>query len=101
MSRIPRYRQPSLEQLEGRCVAFNLKCPLFTVVDYHPVIGEPSARRTRTRSVAYVLSGHSPVVFVEGVAGCVHLDAITIPQSVNSTDNLSSPDGTDKGTKAE
>ena len=30
----------------------------------------PDPVRTRTRSEAFVLSGHSPVVFLEGVVGC-------------------------------
>ena len=32
----------------------------------------------RTRSDAYVLSGHTAVVFITGVSGCVALDAVEI-----------------------
>ena len=31
---------------------------------------------TITRSEAQVLSGHSPVVWIEGIAGCYHLDFV-------------------------
>jgi hypothetical protein len=37
---------------------------------------ERLCKTTRTRSAAYVLSGHTAVVFVDGVSGCVALDAV-------------------------
>jgi hypothetical protein len=61
--------------LERRCMEWNAEFPIGTQVEYHPVINNPQHRVTKTRTGAYVLSGHTAVVFVEGVAGCVALDA--------------------------
>lgn len=47
-------------------------------VIYHPIIGEPEGKQTKTRGAAFVLSGHTPAIFVEGVSGCVALEAITL-----------------------
>lgn len=51
----------------------------------HPEIGVPvlyrkdhgSLTRTATRSPAEVLSGHTAVIWLEGVRGCVALDRVT------------------------
>lgn len=67
-----RYTEADLEKF---CVAWNATNPIGTEVEYHPVIGQPDHRLTRTRGPAYVLSGHTAVVFVDGVSGCVALDA--------------------------
>lgn len=32
---------------------------------------------TATRSEAYMLSGHTPVIFLEGIVGCYMLDRVT------------------------
>jgi hypothetical protein len=66
---------PTLSQLIARCDAWNKAHPVGTEVKFHWVIGKPDHRVTRTRTAAYVLSQHTAVVFVEGVAGCVALDA--------------------------
>ena len=71
-------RPPNPKALQRRCDRFNELHPVGAAVRYHPVIGEKKHRETKTRSAARVLSGHSPVVWVEGEAGCVHLDAITV-----------------------
>lgn len=34
--------------------------------------------RTKTRSAAWVLGGHTPVIMIEGVTGCFLLDRIEI-----------------------
>jgi len=52
---------------------WNAHHPVGTVVDYTEVRGVTPARRTATRSEAWVLSGHSAVVTIDGKAGCVHL----------------------------
>ena len=48
------------------------RAPVF----YHPVIGEPAGRYSNTRSLAFVLSGHTACVFIERESGCVALDAL-------------------------
>ena len=47
-------------------------------VNYHPIIGQPGHAKTKTRSDAWTLPGGQHVVQIEGKAGCVSLDAITI-----------------------
>lgn len=65
------------QQLQQKCDNFNEACPIGTTVIYESVKGDPMTRReTKTRSEAYVLSGHTAVVFVEDVAGCVALDHV-------------------------
>ncbi len=62
-----------------------ISCQIGTVVDYrsHPR-AEP--RRTKTTSEPWILGGHTRVVMVAGVSGCVALDALTIvPPSVETT----------------
>jgi len=73
--RSERGRRQSAEILERRCGDWNLCVPVGSTVEYHPVIGEPNHRVRKTRSEAYVLSGHSAVVFLEGESGCIALDA--------------------------
>lgn len=65
----------SLETLELRCFKWNTLHPIGSPVEYHPVICEPAHHVTRTRSEAYVLGGYTAVLFVDGVSGCVALDA--------------------------
>lgn len=68
--------QPTAASLERVCRGWNELYPIGTQVEYHPIIGDPEHRITRTRSAAYVLSGHTAVVFVEGISGCVALEAV-------------------------
>jgi hypothetical protein len=71
----------SVAYLEDQCRRWNQLHPVGTEVIYHPVMGERWGRETKTRSAAYVLSGHTAVLFIEGQAGCVALDAVeAIPQ---------------------
>lgn len=54
---------------------FNKEFPVGTLVDLRKDSGE--IVRTRTRSPAQVLSGHSAVVWLERVVGCYLLDRVT------------------------
>lgn len=38
--------------------------------------------RTRTRSDAQVLSGHSAVIWLDGVSGCYHLDRVRTAEPI-------------------
>lgn len=73
-------KKPNLKKLDAQCREFNAKHPIGTGVLYHPVIGEEPGRFTTTRSQAYILSGHTAVIFVDQVSGCVALDAIEVPK---------------------
>lgn len=65
----------SAAKLQALCDAFNAKHPVGTRVmlkkDFVP---EPV--ETKTRSEAQVLSGHSAVIWLEGVVGCYALDCV-------------------------
>lgn len=64
----------SLKQLEAQVNDWNAKYPVGTEVDLEDGFGKRP--RTRTRTPAQVLSGHSAVVWLEGVSGCWHLDFV-------------------------
>lgn len=70
-----RRRPLSQGQLERFCLDWNTLYPAGTPGRYHPVIGEPEYRATETTGPAFILSGHTAVVNVQGVAGCVALEA--------------------------
>lgn len=74
-------KPPSLKALQTRCENWNKVFPVGTPVNYHSVIGESKHISTKTRSEAFILSGHTAVVFVENVSGCVALDALTSPSA--------------------
>jgi hypothetical protein len=63
------------EQLH--CETFNAKYPLGTMVDFWTGLraGEPSGTST-TRSEAELLGGHTAVVWLEGVRGCIALSHV-------------------------
>ena len=63
------------QKLNWLCDTWNRLYPIGTEVKYHPVIGEPAHRLRKTRGEAYVLSGHTAVVFLESESGCVALEA--------------------------
>jgi hypothetical protein len=69
-----RSTQP-IDRLQAICNAWNLQNPPGTVVRLIRDSGE--VMMTRTRSKAEVLSGHSAVVWLEGVVGCYHLTHVT------------------------
>ncbi|HGO6128480.1 TPA: hypothetical protein ACK3RK_007065 [Burkholderia cepacia] len=64
-------------RLERAVTDWNRQHGVGAFVKYHRIIGEGEGVATKTRSEAWVLSGHTAVVMVEGVSGCVALDAIT------------------------
>ncbi len=62
--------------LQLKCEVWNRRHEVGCAVEYHPIIGEAGHINTTTRSKAYVLSGHTAVLFVKGVSGCVALEAV-------------------------
>jgi hypothetical protein len=55
--------------------AWNSRVKINDLVTYLDDLGE--AHSTRTRSEASVLSGHTAVIWVDGIAGCVALSRVT------------------------
>lgn len=71
-----RNRRPNVANLQAGCDAFNAKHPVGTrVLLKKDFVDQPV--ETRTRSTAQVLSGHSAVIWLEGVSGCYLLDRVT------------------------
>lgn len=62
-------------KLQAQCEAFNAKYPVGHPVTVRRDNGEGLA--TVTRSKAEVLSGHSAVIWLEGISGCYLLDRVT------------------------
>jgi len=71
-----RFTTPTSPQ--NQAAAWNLANPVGTRVRYFPVIDAVRYVETTTRSEAFVLSGHTAVVFVEGVSGCVAIEALEV-----------------------
>lgn len=69
-------KRPSQAKLESICRKWNEQHPIGTEVRYHSVIGEPEHIVTKTRCHSFVLSGHTPAIFVENISGCVCLEAV-------------------------
>lgn len=67
-------RFPSAEELQAQCDRFNAECPVGSMVILKKDAG--NAFVTTTRSAAQVLSGHSAVIWLEGVSGCYLLDRV-------------------------
>lgn len=55
---------------------FNEVCPVGTPVLYWPGVREGEGRESVTRSAAWLLGGHTPVVMVEGYAGGIALSHV-------------------------
>jgi hypothetical protein len=73
---MPATKRPSVKQLQKQCDRFNAKVnvgdEVFIKLD---AVDEPF--RTRTKSTAQILSGHSAVIWLENVSGCYLLDRVT------------------------
>lgn len=74
-------RRPNLAALQAGCDAFNKLHPVGTEVTVKlDFVDEPF--RTKTRSTAQILSGHSAVIWLENVSGCYLLDRVTAVKGV-------------------
>lgn len=62
-------------QLQAQCDGWNNHHPIGTAVTLRSDDGSDVA--TATRSAAWVLSGHTAVIMVDGVTGCYLLDRLT------------------------
>jgi len=66
--------QESMEVMQGKVEAFNERNPIGTEVTMVKDLGQKI--KTRVRYPAEVLSGHTPVVWLEGVTGCYLLSRV-------------------------
>lgn len=84
---------------------FNRICPPGTPVLYWPGARTDEGRKSVTRSEAWLLGGHTPVVMVEGYAGGIALSHVmgipagTTPPRTRGGDN-DSADGGAEGRQA-
>jgi hypothetical protein len=73
-----RRRPPTPKEMQRTVDTFNANLPVGSVVEYRSDPGA-SPLTTVVRAEAFILSGHTPCAFVEGVAGCVALFALRAP----------------------
>ncbi len=62
--------------LEKQCEEWNAQNAVGVPVHYRDDTGKMI--ETATRGEAYVLSGHTAVIFVDKFSGCVKLDRVTV-----------------------
>jgi hypothetical protein len=68
-------RRPNAKALQAQCDLFNARYAVGQIVTVRKDDGE--GVQTKTRSQAEVLSGHSAVIWLDGVSGCYLLDRVT------------------------
>jgi hypothetical protein len=76
----------NIKKLQAVCDAFNARTKVGDEVMVK-IDGRAEPMRTKTRSPAQVLSGHSPVVWLEGVSGCyllTHVSALPNTEASNA-----------------
>ena len=66
--------QESIEVMQSKVDAFNNRNPIGTSVTVVKDLGEKV--ETKVRYPAEVLSGHTPVVWLEGISGCYLLNRV-------------------------
>ena len=62
------------KELERQVREFNLRYPVNTEVLLQRDNGE--LRETKVRGAAFLLGGHTPVAFFEGVSGCYLIERV-------------------------
>lgn len=67
--------RPILAVLQKQCDTFNARFPVGQSVSVRKDDG--AGVLTQTRAPAEVLSGHSAVIWLEGISGCYLLDRVT------------------------
>lgn len=68
-------RPQTTAALERKCEDFNRRYPIGQRVSVRRDAG--NGEITTTRSEAQVLSGHSAVIWLDGISGCYLLDRVT------------------------
>ncbi len=69
--------------LELQCERFNARWPIGQAVTVRKDDG--SGVQTNTRTRAQVLSGHSAVIWLDGISGCYLLDRVTPIETAHIT----------------
>lgn len=77
------FKKPNIKKLQAECDAFNTKCPVGGKVSVK-IDFQDEPRITTTISEAQVLSGHSAVVWMDGISGCYLLSHVTPLQQEQS-----------------
>lgn len=72
---LPRRRPKTIFELRDQVVAFNTRWPVGQRVSVR--MDDGSGKITTTRAPAEVLSGHSAVIWLDGISGCYLLDRVT------------------------
>lgn len=67
-------------KLQKQCDAFNAETPVGSEVRVQKDNGDIVLTRTVTE--AQVLSGHTPVIWLEGISGCYLLDRVSVDKKV-------------------
>jgi hypothetical protein len=67
-------KPPTPHQNQQAIERWNKKYPVGTPVTVR--LDDGSVNETKTRSAAYVLSGHTAVIFVDGISGCYLLSRV-------------------------
>jgi hypothetical protein len=67
-------KRPNLKLISLQVENWNLKHPVGTAVTVRTDSGAVIA--TKTKSPAQILSGHSAVIWLEGISGCHALDRV-------------------------
>jgi len=68
-------RRPNAAALQKQCDTFNARFPVGQSVSVRKDDG--GGTLTQTRAPAEVLSGHSAVIWLDGISGCYLLDRVT------------------------
>lgn len=67
-------KRPSMRQMQAQVARFNADHPPGSrVIAWKGIMGDGPGVEGEVRSPAYVLSGHTPVVHVTNISGCVAL----------------------------
>jgi hypothetical protein len=69
-------RKPNVKKMQDECDRFNTQNKIGADV-FVKLDGVDEPFRTRTRSEARILSGHSVVIWLENVSGCYLLDRVS------------------------
>ena len=72
---MPGVKRPNVKKLQAECDRFNAKVKVGDEV-FVKLDGVDEPFRTRTKSVAQILSGHTAVIWMEDVSGCYLLDRV-------------------------
>ena len=72
---MPAIKRPNVKKMQAECDRFNADVNVGDEV-FVKLDGVEEPFRTRTRSEAQILSGHSSVIWLHGVSGCYLLDRV-------------------------